>query len=74
VIWQRSGGNKGLITRDYKLLDEILPGRIKTAEEWFRREEEKGQKAGLGSLWERIQEGNLKPVLKNSEEKRLGRQ
>ncbi|KAL6900553.1 hypothetical protein GGI43DRAFT_405717 [Trichoderma evansii] len=36
TIWQESGGNKGLWTKDYKRLDKIHPGRIKTIEEWMR--------------------------------------
>src|SRR6185312_14183019 len=46
------------ITRDYALLDEIHPNRIKTAEEWFRREDKLGRELGKGSLWERIQPDN----------------
>ena len=36
----------GIIKRDYALLDEIHPNRIRTAEQWFRREEELGRAAG----------------------------
>ncbi|PNP47888.1 hypothetical protein TGAMA5MH_00940 [Trichoderma gamsii] len=36
TIWQESGGNKGLWTKDYKRLDKIYPGRMKTIEEWMR--------------------------------------
>ncbi|KAF2097278.1 NAD(P)-binding protein [Rhizodiscina lignyota] len=72
-MWKYSGGNTGVIQRDYKLLDQIFPDRIKTAEEWFRREEKKGQEAGLGSLWERVQAKNLKPILKIGEDRRKGR-
>lgn len=56
-----------IITRDYALLDEILPGRIKTAEEFFRRENEKS------NLWERVQKSNLKPILKLAEDGRKGK-
>ncbi|EEU34777.1 uncharacterized protein NECHADRAFT_44738, partial [Fusarium vanettenii 77-13-4] len=31
-IWRASGYNKGVIQRDYDLLDRIFPGRIRTAE------------------------------------------
>ncbi|EXJ92482.1 hypothetical protein A1O3_01034 [Capronia epimyces CBS 606.96] len=72
-MWKYSGGNKGVIRRDYKLLDEIYPDRIKTAEDFFRREDDRGRKAGLGSLWDRVQEENLKPVLKLAEDRRRGR-
>ncbi|UPK95474.1 hypothetical protein LCI18_006409 [Fusarium solani-melongenae] len=69
--WKASGGNKGLIQRDFKLLDEIHPGRVKSAEEWFRKEEKKGIEQGLGSLWDRV--NNLRPVLKIAEDRRKGR-
>ncbi|CZR67157.1 related to nitrogen metabolic regulation protein nmr [Phialocephala subalpina] len=36
-IFRESGGNKGLWSRDYGLLDEIMPNRIKTLEEWMRK-------------------------------------
>jgi nucleoside-diphosphate-sugar epimerase len=35
-IYQASAGNKGLIKRDYELLDKILPDRVKSVEEWMR--------------------------------------
>ncbi|KAJ0164878.1 hypothetical protein CTA2_12991 [Colletotrichum tanaceti] len=37
TMWSHSAGKKGVITRDYALLDEIHPDRIKTAEEFFER-------------------------------------
>jgi hypothetical protein len=67
-IWRHSGGNNGIIQRDYALLDKIHPTRIQSAEHWFRVEEERGIKAGLGSLWERVQSQNLKPILKLAED------
>lgn len=70
-LWKASGGNKGIVRRDFKLLDEIHPGRVKTAEEWFRREEEKSKKEGTPGLWERV--NNLRPVLKIAEDGRRGR-
>jgi hypothetical protein len=70
-IWKYSGNNQGLIQRDFQKLDSIHPNRIKSAEEWFLREEERGIKLGLGSLWERV--NNLKPVLKIAEDGRKGR-
>jgi hypothetical protein len=74
-MWKHSWGNdeEAVIKRDYKLLDEIYPGRVKTVEEWFRREDEKGRKEGKGGLWERVQKENLKPVLKIVEDGRKGR-
>ncbi|KAI0552311.1 hypothetical protein F4679DRAFT_535248 [Xylaria curta] len=65
-LWRGSGGNKGVITRDYALLDRIHPKRIRSVEEWMRRENEKG------SLWERIQPENLGHVLKITEDGRKG--
>jgi len=35
-IFRESGGNKGLWSRDYELLDEIMPGRTRTLEQWMR--------------------------------------
>lgn len=67
-IWRHSAGNKGLITKDYKLLDEIHPGRIRTVEGWFRREDKRGRELGLGSLWERVQPEKIGFVLKLQED------
>lgn len=72
-MWKHSGGNNGVIKRDYRLLDEIHPKRIKTAEEWFRKEDVKGREMGLGGLWERVQPDRLKPVLKIVEDKGRGK-
>lgn len=70
-LFKYSGGNRGVIKRDYELLDRIHPGRIKSAEEWFRLEDERGRKAGLGGLYERALD--LKPVLKVAEDGRKGK-
>jgi hypothetical protein len=74
-MWKHSWGNDAaaVIKRDYSLLDDIYPDRIKTAEEWLRREDAKGRKEGKGGLWERVQKDNLKPVLKIAEDGRRGR-
>jgi hypothetical protein len=37
TLFKHSGGNKGKITRDYEMLDSILPSRVKTVEEWMRK-------------------------------------
>jgi hypothetical protein len=66
--YQHSGGNKGPCQRDYALLDKIHPGRIRSAEEFFRREDEKARKSGRGSLWDTVV--NPKPVLKIHEDQR----
>ncbi|KAF2963834.1 hypothetical protein GQX73_g9740 [Xylaria multiplex] len=73
TLWRNSGGNKGVVQRDYALLDRIHPQRIKSVEEWLRRENEKALRSGLGSLWDRIQPENLGDVLKLSEDGRKGR-
>jgi hypothetical protein len=64
------------VTRDYYLLDEIHPNRIKTAEDWFRREDKLGRELGKGSLWERLQPENWSadsPILKDSADLRAGK-
>jgi hypothetical protein len=71
-LWRNSAGNKGLIKKNYELLDEIYPGRIKTAEEWFRHEDKRGRELGLGSLWERVQPEKIGVVLKLHEDRREG--
>ncbi|KAK4951192.1 hypothetical protein LTR10_010164 [Elasticomyces elasticus] len=70
-MWRLSGGNKGLIQRDYALLDRIHPGRIRSIEQWLRIEDEKDREAGLGGLWERV--SDLRPVLKIAEDGRRGK-
>jgi hypothetical protein len=55
------------------LLDRIHPNRVRSVEEWFRQEEERGLAAGKGSLWERVQEENIRPVLKIAEDGFKGR-
>lgn len=42
-IFRDSGGNTGCWKRDYGLLDEIMPGRIRTVEEWMRKVEYDGK-------------------------------
>lgn len=64
-LWRESKGNKGVVRRNYDLLDEIHPNRIRSAEEWFRKEAEKGD------LWERV--NNMVPILKWSEDGATGR-
>lgn len=70
-LWKHSGGNQGIVQRDYALLDDIHPNRIKSVEEWLRKEEEKGRGKGLGGLYERV--CDLKHVLKVSEDGRTGK-
>lgn len=74
TCWQHSGGNKSEVSkRDYALLDKIHPGRIRSAEDFFRREDEKGIKNGQGSLWERVQPGRIGHILKITEDERTGK-
>ncbi|MGY3442811.1 MULTISPECIES: NmrA family NAD(P)-binding protein [Bradyrhizobium] len=63
-----------IIRRDYRLLDEIHPQRIKSAEQWIRREEEIERAAGRGGLWERLQPEKLQShtILKIGEDRRRG--
>ncbi|KAK2606726.1 hypothetical protein N8I77_005457 [Diaporthe amygdali] len=66
-LWKASGYNKGIIRRDYDKLDKIFPGRIKTAEEFLRRQDEQLRKQG-SSLWEKMLDN--KPILKIHEDGR----
>lgn len=68
-LWRASGHNKGVIRREYELLDRDFPGRIKTAEEFLRKQDEELRKKG-SSLWEKMVNDN-QPVLKIHED--LGR-
>lgn len=70
-LWKDSTDNQGVVRRDYKLLDETHPGRVRSAEQWFKEEEERGLKLGLESLWDRV--NDLKPVLKGSQDSMRGR-
>jgi hypothetical protein len=63
----------GVLKRDYALLDEIHPNRIKSAEEFFRKEDQKTREAGNGSLWGRVQKENRPSILKISEDGRKGK-
>ena len=66
----------GIVQRDYALLDEIHPNRIRSVEEWLRREDQLGRDLGKGRLWERVQPENLykaPPLLKVREDGRKGR-
>jgi len=63
----------GIVKRNYDLLDEIHPKRIRTAEEWLRKEDQLGRQLGKGTLWERVQAENLQKILKVSEDMRRGK-
>jgi uncharacterized protein YbjT (DUF2867 family) len=64
-----------IIKRDYALLDEIHPNRIRTAEQWMLRQDQLEREAGRGGLWEKVQPENLQKysVLKISEDQRRGK-
>ncbi|KAI1761823.1 NAD(P)-binding protein [Hypoxylon sp. FL1150] len=76
TCWQHSGADKNnsekIVRRDYELLDKIHPGRVRSAEDFFRRENEKGIENGLGSLWERVQPDRIRQILKITEDQRTG--
>ena len=73
-MWADSCANEGIIRRDYEALDEVFPGRFSSAEEWLRAEDRRGKEVGLGSLWERIQPGALRPAMKTGEDRLQGKQ
>jgi uncharacterized protein YbjT (DUF2867 family) len=61
-----------IIKRDYALLDEIHPNRIRTVEQWLRRADQLERESGRGGLWEKVQPENLHKhsVLKIGEDQR----
>jgi len=47
-LWQRTAGNSGTgIVRDYSALDNILPDRVRSVEEWMRKVNYTGEKKAL---------------------------
>lgn len=65
-----------IVERNYALLDEIYPNRIRSVEEWLRRHDQAGRDLGKGSLWDRVQPENWKtesPILKGSADGRRGK-
>ena len=70
-LYKHSGGNSGVLKRDYGLLDKIHPKRVRSAEEWLRKEDERGRELGLGGLYERAM--SLRPVTKKAEENWQGK-
>ncbi|KAK5956047.1 hypothetical protein OHC33_002620 [Knufia fluminis] len=65
-LWRDSGRNEGVIRRDYALLDEIHPERIRSVGEFFRQEETRARAEG-SSLLERLVKS--KGILKLHEDK-----
>lgn len=57
-----------VLTRDYALLDEIHPGRVRSVEKWFEKEDAKWKAETKGGLWEMVQKGYMKPILKIGED------
>lgn len=55
-LWKDSGDNKGVVRRDYPFLDEILPSRVKSVEEWMRKVGYTGDQLIVLKDWE---DGNL---------------
>lgn len=75
-LWKASAGNTGVIQRDYQFLDEIFPQRVKSAEEWFRKEDTTRRKDGKGSLLESVlatTKGKGHFILKLHDDKRRGK-
>ncbi|KAI7969240.1 hypothetical protein EIK77_002255 [Talaromyces pinophilus] len=72
-LWKHSGQNQGIIKRDYNLLDEVHPNRIKSVEQWYQQTNTQGIKDGRGSLWDRVQPENIIPVLKLVEDGMQGK-
>ncbi|KAK1757786.1 hypothetical protein QBC47DRAFT_442845 [Echria macrotheca] len=68
--WRASGGNKGVVKRNYGLLDKIYPGRTRSVEEFIRKEAQKAEKEGKRTLWDVVASG--KSVLKIIEDGRRG--
>jgi len=64
-----------IIKRNYALLDEIHPNRIRSVEQWLRREDQLEREAGRGGLWTKVQPENLHKhlILKVSEDQRRGK-
>ncbi|KDR74238.1 hypothetical protein GALMADRAFT_227329 [Galerina marginata CBS 339.88] len=57
--------NDGLVPRDYKMLDKVLPDRVKTVEEWMRKSKYNGEK--LGVLKDFSAEGGIRGETKGRE-------
>lgn len=51
-LYKASAGNKGLIRRDYELLDRILPSRVKSVEEWMKKVAYSGERVSVLNILE----------------------
>lgn len=64
-----------VIKRDYQLLDEIHPNRLKSAEQWMQRHEDLARQNRSPLLWDKLQPEALQTsfsVLKSSEDRQRG--
>lgn len=64
-----------VIKRDYQLLDEIHPNRLKSVQQWLERHEQLARQSGLPLLWDCVQPEALKnsfSILKSSEDRQKG--
>ncbi|KAF2094413.1 NAD(P)-binding protein [Rhizodiscina lignyota] len=50
-LFKESGGNKGLVRRDYEMLDRIHPGRVKSVGEWMKKVGYEGQPRPVLKDW-----------------------
>ncbi|KFA81596.1 hypothetical protein S40288_09375 [Stachybotrys chartarum IBT 40288] len=69
-IWRDSGRNKGVVQRDYALLDKIHPQRVRSVEQYIRLADEK-LKAEGSSLLEHVKEAKLVLKLQEDGHRRL---
>jgi uncharacterized protein YbjT (DUF2867 family) len=46
-VYQKSAGNKGILQVDYEQLDKLLPDRLKSVEEWMRKENYTGERKNI---------------------------
>ena len=51
-LYKASGGNQGLIQRDYGFLDTIVPDRLKSLPEWLEKVKFTGEKSEVLKLQE----------------------
>ncbi|KAM0339104.1 hypothetical protein ACHAPU_011057 [Fusarium lateritium] len=72
TMWRASGGDNPVIKRDYALLDEIHPNRVRSAEQFLRKADAKLRKNGGGGLYESIAKNEMAHVLKVTEDDRKG--
>ena len=63
----------GIVKRDYSLLDEIHPNRIRSAEQWLEERRSAGTRAGEGRPLGEGSIGELDAVSKSVEDMRTGK-